>query len=472
MSRTDIEKGEVMAEKRNPMFDCISPIDYRYVDPDVAYHLSGRAVIRSQLAVEIALVRALHRMGLCSEAVVEEIQQACDQVTAEEVDAEELRTRHDIRALVNCIQRRVSEAARPFVHMGATSYDVVDTARARQYREVTATVVIPELIKLEAVLIRLAERYADTVQIGRTHGQHAVPITFGFAIAQYVSRLGQSIEAIQGLADRLPGKFSGAVGAYNATSLLFGDPEELERSILDELHLSFPECSTQIVQPEPSARFFMEIAILAGILGNLADDMRNLQRTEIGEVGEEFASGQVGSSTMAHKRNPISFENAKSLFKVVIGRSVAVLLDLISEHQRDLTNSASQRTHAEMIAYVVTMTRRLTKAMDKLTVDEAALRRNFETQSELIIAEPLYIILASLGHPNAHEKIRQLSQQSRDGGRPLIEAVRADAELSSFFERMEPQQIEVLSDPAKYVGMAPRRARAVASHWKARLSIA
>src|SRR5262249_45260386 len=153
--------------------------------------------------------------------------------------------------------------------------------------------------------------------------------------------------------------------------------------------------------------------ITAGILANLSDDMRNLQRTEIAEVGEEFEARQVGSSTMPQKRNPINFENAKSCWKIVAPRIVTLFMDQISEHQRDLTNSASARTYGEVIAYVVATTKRLTRTMGKLTVDRANLEKNLNMQKGMIVAEPLYIILAALGHPDAHEKVRTLTLEAQ-----------------------------------------------------------
>ena len=202
-------------------FDSISPLDFRYVDQQTVACLSENAFTRYKLLVEIALVRTLCRYGLCSQETVKEIEDACRQITTDQVYQEEKRIGHDIMALVNCIQAKVSDQAKPFVHMTATSYDIIDCARAVQINALIHDVVIPSLFDLEKVLIEITLREADTVQIGRTHGQHAVPITFGFALAEYVSRLGASIETIQELAKNIKGKFSGAAGAYNASSLFF-----------------------------------------------------------------------------------------------------------------------------------------------------------------------------------------------------------------------------------------------------------
>ncbi len=457
--------------KTRDVFDSISPIDYRYWDKEVAQYLSENGFTRYKLLVELALARVLYRCGICSKEVVKEVETACGQVTTAEVYEEEDRIRHDIRALVNCIRAKVSDSAKPYVHMTATSYDIIDTANAARYRDVVQKVLIPSLVKLEGVLIGTTLREAGTVQVGRTHGQHAVPITFGFALAGYVNRLGGCIEALKALATDLTGKFSGAVGAYNASSLFFEDPEGFEAEVLNELGLTAAEHSTQIAPPEALTRLFCEITIAAGVLANLCDDMRNLQRTEIGEVGEEFEADQVGSSTMPQKRNPINLENGKSCWKIVAPRIVTMFMDQISDHQRDLTNSASARTYGEVVAYVVSMAKRLTRTMGKLKVDRVNLERNLAMQKGLVAAEPLYIILAALGHPDAHEKVRTLTLKAQSEKRPLDEVIASDAEMGEYLKMMTHYQRLILTEPALYTGIASKKAKVVAENWKKKLGL-
>src|SRR3989344_4878417 len=161
-------------------FDNISPIDYRYWDAQVAKYLSENGFTRYKLSAEMALVSALVDRGVCPDSVLVEVARACDQVTTKEVYEEEDRIHHDIRALVNCIRAKVSDEAKPYVHMTATSYDIIDSANAARYSDVVQSVLIPALLKLERVLIDITLREAETLQIGRTHGQHAVGITVGF----------------------------------------------------------------------------------------------------------------------------------------------------------------------------------------------------------------------------------------------------------------------------------------------------
>jgi adenylosuccinate lyase len=452
------------------VFDSISPVDYRYWDEEVATYLSENGFTRYKCRVELALVKALQQRGICDETVVSQVKAACEQVTTGAVYAEEKRIGHDIRALVNCICENVSDEAKRFVHMTATSFDISDTANAARYKDCIENVVVPRLIALHKVLAKLALREAETVQVGRTHGQHAVPITFGFAVASYVSRLGGCIQNLKRRAADLPGKFSGAVGAYNASHLFFDDPEVFEREVLAECGLRPVDHSTQIVQAEPLARLMFECTLAAGVMADLSDDMRHLQRMEIGEVGEAFGADQVGSSTMPQKRNPINFENAKSMWKMIVSRLTTILMDQLSEHQRDLTNSASARSYGEAMCYLVAMAKRLTRTMSKLEVDAENLRKNLDMQGDLIGAEPLYIALAALGHPDAHEAVRQVAQRARSERLSLSTAVQGEKSLEPYIVQMSDKQARSYKTPHQhYTGIAARRASEIAVHWSREL---
>ena len=190
-------------------YNAIDPLDSRYYDAEIASYLSERSRIAYQAYVEAALGHALADAGICSQAVARQIETAAGQIVAEDVYAEEQTTKHDIKAVVNCIKKQLPEAAQPYVHFGATSYDIISTASALQLRDTVQQLVIPRLRSVIQTLLALTKEHADTVQIGRTHGQHAVPITFGYAMAEYVSRLGENMDALYDLSTRLRGKFSG-----------------------------------------------------------------------------------------------------------------------------------------------------------------------------------------------------------------------------------------------------------------------
>ena len=452
-------------------FDYISPLDYRYYSDDFAKYLSEKSRIAYQARVELELARALASEGICSTKIVNEIEKASKQITAEEVYEEENKTKHDIKALVNSIRKRVSDEAKPFVHLTSTSYDIVDTANALRYKEASEKLVLPALIELEKTFIQIAMREKSTIQIGRTHGQHAEPITLGFAMAGYVSRLGSRIKAITAAKDSLAGKFSGAVGAYNASALLINDPLKFEKRIMDGLGLKTSISSTQVVEAEPLVDLMHALISCFGVLANFADDMRNLQRSEIAEIGEAFAKDQVGSSTMPHKRNPINFENVKSFYKEFMPRMFTVYLDQISEHQRDLTNSASQRFIPEVIAGLVSSAKRLNKVCSKLVVDKENLKKNFDKSSASIVAEPLYILLAFHGHPDAHETVKQLTLKADSEGKSLMEIVKQDKMLVPYLEKFSTKQLGIIADPKKYTGLAEQKTVLLCERWKKELGI-
>lgn len=459
------------------IFDNISPLDYRYYGRSKAVfdqlqpYLSENAFIEYQLKVETALVKALAKKGICGKDVVKEVENACKKVGANEVYEEEDRIKHNVRALANSIRKKVSAKAKPYVHFTATSHDILCTADAARYKDFANQILLPELLKLEKTLMNLALRERNTLQIGRTHGQHAEPITFGFAAAEYVSRLGKTIKNIEWCSNNLRGKISGAVGAYNASSLFFNDPEEFEKDVLKELNLEPSTHSTQIAEPEYMADFVHSLISSFGVLANLADDMRHLQRSEIAEIAEQFEEKQVGSSTMPHKRNPINFENIKSMFKEFMPRMNTIYLDQISEHQRDLTNSASSRFIPEILAGFFVSIVRMNKIMSKMVVDKINLKKNFDMNKEMIAAEPLYIMLAAKGHPNAHEYVRQLTLKSQKTGKPLRELIFSDKSLEPYLKKFTKDQAAVLKNPERYIGVASRKTEKVVNFWKKELKL-
>ncbi|AZR74236.1 adenylosuccinate lyase [Anoxybacter fermentans] len=456
------------------IFKNISPLDHRYSIPeeefkDLSYYLSEEAVIRTQAEVELALIKVLHKRGFCGIEVVKEVKEAVKTITPEEVYKEEQKTRHNIRALVNCIRNRVSPEARPFVHFSATSVDIMDTSAAIRYRDAAEKLILPALKDLMTVLLEVAWTERKTIQIGRTHGQHAVPITFGFALSLYISRLGQQMEKIRKAAANLRGKMAGAVGAYNASSLFIDDPIQFEKDVLAELGLKPAPISSQIVQPEYVLDFVHTLVSTFGILANFADDMRHLQRTEIDEVGEYFAPDQIGSSTMPHKRNPVNYENVKSMYKEFMPRMVTLYLDQISEHQRDLTNSASGRFVVEIIAGLVLSIRRLTRVISNMWVNREQMKANFDKTRESFIAEPLYILLAGYGHPDAHEAVRLKTLKAKETGKTVYQLMLEDEEMKKYWDRFTDEQKLLIQNPERYLGQAVEKTEFIVREWKEKL---
>jgi len=435
-------------------------------------YLSENAALRYTLKAESALLKIYINEYLDERAdLLAAVNELADSIGPEEVEIEERLTNHNVRALVNIIQRKLPNELKPWVHLGATSADVTEASIAMRIRDVIREVIILLLLDILDTCIKIAEEEADTPQIGRTHGQLAVPITFGFAIAEYISRLGQSVIEIERLSRKLCGKLSGAVGAYNATSLISKDPKKLEEAFLNELGLASPSYSNQLVEPEYLLRLLLELNIAFGIIANLADDLRHLQRSEIGELGEGFEAGQVGSSTMPQKRNPWNCEHVKSLWKAFSPRVLTFYMDQISEHQRDLTNSASGRFVADYIAGFAAAAARMDEILKRLLIRRDRMAENLLRAGDGILAEPCYILLAASGISDAHERIREATLVSDASGRSIRDVLREDEPdlwgiLSSALEAMLGRKAEDFFDnPAEYRGLAASKARAIAKRY-------
>jgi adenylosuccinate lyase len=453
-------------------FDTVSPLDYRY-DRELFGKLqpfaTEEAFIKYQLSVEAALVKVMSRWGVCSEEIAKEIENACEKVRIADVYAEEDRIKHSVRALANCIRANTSEKAKLFVHLSVTSADITDTATAMRLRDMFKKVILPDLLELERYLIGMAREKSDLTQIGRTHGKFAEPITFGFAITKYVSRLADRIEAINHAVDNLRGKISGAVGAYNALSLIVSNPEKFEKEVLSELGLKPAMHSTQIVEPQYVTDLACVVTSCFSVLANLADDFRHLQRSEIQEVQELEEANRVGSSTMPHKVNPWDFEHVKSMWKAFVPRIITVFLDEISEHQRDLTNSASSRFITELFVAFDHSVNWTKDALTRIKINEDNVKKHVEESSKEVVAEPLYILLAIHGHPNAYEYVRKMASTARESGQELSKMMWKDSQIRPYIEKMTEKQKNILKHPEKYTGIAEEKTRSVCSYLEAAL---
>jgi len=451
----------------------IHPTDYRYLVKDLEQYLSDEAFLQYKLEIEAAYIETLAEIGVCPKDVAEEIVKKTNIkiVTPELVRKKEAKLKHDIRAMVSILADNVSDKAKPFVHLGLTSYDVVNTAQALMLKDVTKKIILPSMIELEKKLIELAENHKDTIQIGRTHGQHAEPITFGFYLSGYVDRLGEAIEKIRKSSEELRGKVSGAVGTKAALKIIYESPEKIEKIMMDKLGLKPARISTQIVPPEYLADYLSQIIIAFSIIADLANDMRQLQRTEIAEVSEMFSQEQVGSSTMPQKRNPVSWENIVSQWKAVMPHIVSVYMDILSEHQRDLTNSASSRYYIpEIINAFVYSIKRTKKNMDNLAVNKERMLMNLK-MTGMIAAEPLYIILAMSGHPDAHKYVKDLVSKSIEKKISLLEMVKKDEKIRELMENMPEEKIKTIRNIETYIGTATKTTEKITKLWRAKLGL-
>lgn len=303
-------------------------------------------------------------------------------------------------------------------------------------------VLLDSLRALRRELTRLAGRYRTTACIGRTHGQHAIPITMGFKFANYLYEIATA-EAFLARAD-VPAKFGGAVGTFASLGT-----RAVQDSVMAQLGLTAVPISTQVVSRLHAAEFTFALAAVAAALERLAKEVRNLQRTEISETSEGFGEHQVGSSTMPQKRNPHKSERVCGLARVVRAQLDPCLETVSLEHERDLTNSSTERvtlpTAVCLTHYIIT---EMTRVAAALTVDEDAVARNLHAGGGRQVAERIMLALASsLGRQEAHEILRQLTAAP-----DFVTAVKSDSRVRAALSL---EQLDKLLDPATYVGLAP-----------------
>ncbi len=445
------------------------PWDTRYYGEceDLIPYLSAGARFRRQAAVEAAIVRTFFKMKLCSQSVADEVERAASDVKFERAAELEKKTRHDVRALVSAMGELVSDDARPWIHRGATSYDIVDTANSLCYRDAALKVLVPNLVSLARVWTDIALSEKGTVQIGRTHGQWAVPTTFGYAMCWWLERLCLSTEKILDASEHLRGKFSGAVGTHAAQGLVIEDPIKFESKLMELLGLKASGVSTQIVEPEPLEEYCHAILSCLNVLGDFSNTMRQLQRSEISEVGEPFDKGdQVGSSTMPQKRNPWEFEHIVGLARAFGPHIGSLMSTQFSEHQRDLTNSVTLRFYPmEDTLALNAAAKRLHRLSSGLEINRAAMAENLRRAWDKAMAEPLQILLSKYGLPDAHEKVRKMAMHPA----PLKELAFASEELKPFLAKFTKEEMEMISDPKGYTGRASEKVEPVVKDCLARI---
>jgi adenylosuccinate lyase len=431
----------------------VSPLDYRYGRPEAKEIWSREGRHSRQLEIERALVWAHCQLGRVSAEHYDMIADISDPgiVTADRVDEIESETRHDIMALTKAMAEKAGEAAW-CIHLGATSNDIVDSAVALQIRD-SIKLQRQSLKVLLATLCDLAERERDTVMLGRTHGQAAVPITFGLKIAVFVDEFRRHLVRLGELESRaITGKFLGAVG----TGAAQGDnAKELQQLILQHLGLTVPVATTQVVGRDRYIEWVGWMANVAASVEKLLQEVRNLQRSEIAEVGEWFdVEKQVGSSTMAHKRNPITAENASGLARIVRSMIIPSYENALLWHERDLANSSSERfTLSHAMILLDDILAKSDRVMSKCVVDAERMLANIESQNGLVMAEKIMLALVDEGihRDQAHEILRAASMIAVAENRHLREICGEDESVRGAFSEDE---LDQLFDPSSHLGVS------------------
>ena len=431
----------------------VSPLDYRYGRPEAKEIWSREGRHSRQLDVERALVWAHCQLGRVSAEHYDMIADISDPgiVTADRVDEIEAETRHDIMALTKAMAEKAGEAAW-CIHLGATSNDIVDSAVALQIRD-SIRLQRQSLMTLLTTLCDLAERERDTVMLGRTHGQAAVPITFGLKIAVFVDEFRRHLIRLDELESRaITGKFLGAVGTGAAQG---ENAKELQQLILEHLGLTVPVATTQVVGRDRYIEWVGWMANVAASVDKLLQEVRNLQRSEIAEVGEWFdVEKQVGSSTMAHKKNPITAENASGLARIVRAMIIPSYENALLWHERDLANSSSERfTLSHAMILLDDILAKSDKVMGKCVVDVERMLANIESQNGLVMAEKIMLALVDEGihRDQAHEILRAASMVAVAENRHHREICGEDDAVTNAFS---PEELDELFDPSSHLGVS------------------
>jgi adenylosuccinate lyase len=441
----------------------VHPIDYRYGSEEIKMVFSEENRLQNMLVVEVALVKSLVEMGKAPKKASEEIEEAAVKVRLERVKEIEKETKHDVMALVKALSEQCSPETAKYVHLTATSYDIVDTAISMQVKEGLEIIMDRGAILLNTLLGKAWE-HKKTVMVGRTHGQHATPITLGFKLANYADKLGNDLTRLSLDMDYfLHGKFSGATGTYSSQKL-YG-VAGLEEKVMKRVGLKPADISTQVVGREELAFVLSDLAVTAGTLEQMAKEVRNLQRTEINELSEGFGKKQVGSSAMPQKRNPIDCENVCGNARVVRSCVVPAMENIALEHERDLTNSSCERSIIPT-AFVLLddMLSRMERVYENLQVFPKNMKKNLELTQGRIMAEAVVTGLVKKGmeRQDAHELLRQASMESLEKNRELKDILKENPGVK---KNLTGNELEELMDYEKYVGLSEKKVAEILEKW-------
>ncbi len=427
----------------------------RYCTPEMSDIWSREAKYQCWLDTEVAICEGYAETGLISPEEMQAIREFST-FTLERCDEIEMETRHDLMAFVRCVSENITQnggfntdnTPARWVHFGVTSYDCIDTALGMMMRN-GCQVLIDSLTVLRATIHKLWKEHGHHPCIGRTHGIHAEVITFGHKCQGWHEEIGRSIERLESAKHEIAvGKVSGAVGIHAHV-----DPE-LESKICAKLGLRPDPSSTQIIARDRHAHVLAVIAVMGGSLERIATELRNLQRTEILEVQEEFAKGQTGSSAMPHKRNPWNSETVCGLARVLRGNSSAMLESVMTWHERDLTNSSLERiVFPDTFQLADFMIKRMTKILSGLVIMPENMLRNLRQMGDLVFSEHVMVALiqAGLAREDAY-KVAQRNAAKTWEGANFKESVEQDETVVKMLTK---DQIEELFDLAHHLRNAP-----------------
>ena len=414
----------------------------RYSLPEMSELWSEQRKLETWLEVELAIVGALADLAIIPKAAATRISKKA-RFDIDRFREIERVTKHDVLSFVECVGEVLGPDSRYF-HMGITSSDVLDTSLAILIRD-AARLVIAELEKVSRALRRLAVEHKDTLTIGRTHGMHAEPTTAGMRFAMWYNDIRRAIGRIETARDEVcVGKVSGAVGTYSHL------PPEVEDRALAALDLRPERPATQVVQRDRHACFLCALALAAAVMEKICVDLRSLQRTEIAETQEPFTAGQKGSSSMPHKRNPITLERICGLARLVRAHAGASMENIALWHERDISHSSVERVIIpDSTTAVHYMAHCLERILSGLVVDVARMKANIDLTGGSIYSQRLMLALMEAGweRRDAYERVQSLAHTAADGSTDLKQAAREDPTVMSA---LGADKIEGIFDPGFY----------------------
>ena len=410
----------------------------RYARPQMASIWSEENKYRNWLRVELAATDALVRAGMVPAEAATAMHERAS-FTVERIHAIEAETRHDVLAFTQAVAESVGPEAR-WLHYGLTSTDVVDTAQALALTQ-ASEIIRSGILRLREVLRKRAIEFQHTPTIGRTHGVHAEPTTFGMKLLLWYSEMGRNLSRFDAAAEDLRvGKISGAVGAFGKLK-----PEH-EEDIVRSLGLKHALISTQVLQRDRHAAYITTLAVLCSTLDKIATEIRHLQRTEVREAEEFFSAGQKGSSAMPHKRNPITCENISGLARVVRGNAQVALENVALWHERDISHSSAERVILPDTTILADyLLDKAATLIEKLLVYPARMLRNLESTGGLIFSGQLLIDLAAAGmtREDAYRLVQSHAMNAWQNELNYRELIENDPEIKA---RLSPEKVAAAFD--------------------------
>jgi adenylosuccinate lyase len=408
----------------------------RYTRPAMGRIWTEENKLAKWLEVELLACEALAEHGEVPQEAIALLRKNA-KVNVARMQEIEAQTKHDVIAFVSSVAETVGEEGR-FLHLGLTSSDVIDTGFAVQLCEATDLLLV-DIDAMLAVLKPMAEAHAHTPMIGRTHGVHAEPITFGLKAAHWYAEMKRNRARLAQAREEIAfGKISGAVGTFANI-----DPE-VEAFVCARLGLKPEPVSTQIVPRDRHAAFFSTLALIGGSLERIATEVRHLQRTEVFEVEEPFTPGQKGSSAMPHKRNPWQLENVCGMARLLRGYALAALENIPLWHERDISHSSVERVIGPDATIALDFTLvRLTNILDKLVVHPERMRRNMEQLGEAIYSEHLLLALVRKGisRDEAYRWVQRNAMRVWETGASFVAEVRRDPDITKLLTSAEIDQL-------------------------------